>query len=58
LTVYFFLCCSTVASAQYTKSIRDFGVMPENDGAKNASNLQKAIDWAAARGVGLLTGKY
>ena len=32
------------------KSIQEFGVLPSNDGATNAINLQKAIDWAANNG--------
>ena len=35
------------------RSIRSFGVLPENTPAKNATNLQKAIDWAAQRGAAL-----
>src|SRR5437867_1749704 len=35
------------------KSIRDFGVMPENPPELNKSNLQKAIDWASAHGAAL-----
>ena len=35
------------------KSIRTFGVLPENDAAENARNLQKAIDWASPRGAAL-----
>ena len=35
------------------KSIRDFGVMPENPPELNKSNLQKAIDWASTRGAAL-----
>lgn len=35
------------------KSIRDFGVLPANDAAQNAKNLQQAIDWAAPRGAAL-----
>ncbi len=36
-----------------SKSIRDFGVLPTNAAAVNTANLQKAIDWAAARGAAL-----
>ena len=32
-------------------SIRSFGVLPENSAELNKVNLQKAIDWAAARGA-------
>lgn len=35
------------------KSIKSFGVLPENDAETNRKNLQKAIDWAAARGAAL-----
>lgn len=50
---YFLLCGSILASAQTLKSIREFGVLPENDAAKNSKNLQKAIDWAATYGAAL-----
>jgi hypothetical protein len=40
------------APAPYA-SIRDFGVLPSNDGATNKANLQKAIDWASERGAAL-----
>ena len=36
-----------------SKSIREFGVLPTNTAAVNKANLQKAIDWAAARGAAL-----
>lgn len=36
-----------------SKSIRDFGVLPGNDAARNTLNLQKAIDWATANGAAL-----
>ncbi len=35
------------------RSIREFGVLPENSAVENAENLQQAIDWAAARGAAL-----
>jgi hypothetical protein len=35
------------------KSIRSFGVLPENSAEVNKANLQKAIDWAAESGAGL-----
>ncbi|MDF2439844.1 MAG: hypothetical protein JWN98_828 [Abditibacteriota bacterium] len=35
------------------KSIRDFNVLPTNSAAVNKTNLQTAIDWAAARGAAL-----
>jgi len=34
-------------------SIQDFNVKPENSPAENKINLQKAIDWASARGAAL-----
>ena len=36
-----------------SKSIRSFGVLPENTAEVNKSNLQKAIDWAATSGAAL-----
>ena len=35
------------------KSIRDFGVLPENAADVNTTNLQAAIDWASPRGAAL-----
>jgi hypothetical protein len=35
------------------RSIRDFGVLPENGAEENAGNLQLGIDWAAERGAAL-----
>jgi hypothetical protein len=35
------------------KSIRDFGVLPENPPDVNKANLQSAIDWASPRGAAL-----
>lgn len=35
------------------KSIREFGVLPDNPPEKNRANLQKAIDWASPRGAAL-----
>ncbi len=35
------------------RSIRTFGVLPENSAAENGKNLQAAIDWAAPRGAAL-----
>ena len=35
------------------KSIRDFGVLPENPPDVNKANLQKAVDWASPRGAAL-----
>src|SRR5690606_9122982 len=37
----------------YMKSIREFGVLPENEAALNTVNLQKAIDWATRSGAAL-----
>lgn len=41
------------AAAEGMKSIRDFGVLPENTAEDNAAALQKAIDWAQPRGAAL-----
>lgn len=41
------------AAASAMRSIRDFGVLPENTPRQNAENLQRAIDWAAASGAAL-----
>ncbi len=38
------------------RSIRSFGVLPENSGNINKINLQKAIDWAASSGAALFVG--
>ena len=35
------------------KSIRSFGVLPQNNASTNKINLQKAIDWAANSGAAL-----
>lgn len=35
------------------KNIREFNVLPKNDGKTNARNLQKAIDWASQYGAAL-----
>ncbi len=40
-------------SAQGLRSIRRFGVLPDNTPAENRINLQKAIDWAAENGSGV-----
>ncbi len=37
----------------FNKSIRDFGVLPQNSGAENKKHLQEAIDWASPRGATL-----
>ena len=36
------------------RSIRSFGVLPENTAAENTTNLQAAIDWAAPQGAALV----
>lgn len=41
------------AQTQPMRSIRDFGVLPENTPQQNAENLQRAIDWAAGSGAAL-----
>lgn len=43
----------TPAGTLIGKSIREFGVLPANEAAENAKNLQAAIDWAAPRGAAL-----
>ena len=40
-------------SESLIKSIRSFGVLPENNASLNKANLQKAIDWAASSGAAL-----
>ncbi|MBD3374707.1 hypothetical protein GF406_06715, partial [candidate division KSB1 bacterium] len=45
--------CQASFIAQLCKSIREFGVLPENTPDENARNLQRAIDWAAPKGAGL-----
>jgi len=42
-----------VHSTGMMKSIRDFGVLPENPPDVNKANLQEAIDWASPRGAAL-----
>lgn len=39
---------------QGMRSIREFGVLPENSAEKNRESLQAAIDWASVRGAALL----
>jgi len=41
------------ATASDSKSIRDFNVVPTNSPKTNKVNLQKAIDWASAKGAAL-----
>ncbi|MFV0591563.1 MAG: hypothetical protein ACK5M7_09275 [Draconibacterium sp.] len=50
--------CGFFAKAQnavqlHSRSIRSFGVLPENTAEENKANLQKAIDWAATSGDAL-----
>ncbi|MDB4584232.1 hypothetical protein N9164_13860, partial [Draconibacterium sp.] len=45
--------CINMALASEKTSIRNFDVKPENSPAINKINLQKAIDWASARGAAL-----
>lgn len=42
-----------VAVAQQGISIQKFKVLPQNDARTNTINLQKAIDWASAKGAAL-----
>ena len=44
---------SANAQNNLMKSIREFGVLPENSEEVNKVNLQKAIDWAATSGAAL-----
>jgi hypothetical protein len=56
ISVIFSFCSVLVARADdqgLMKSIRDFGVIPENNAEVNKVNLQKAIDWAATSGSAL-----
>lgn len=41
------------AAESALRSIRSFGVIPENTAAENGNHLQKAIDWAGERGAAL-----
>ena len=52
LTVLAFL-GANLTSANEMKSIRGFGVKPENSASLNKLNLQKAIDWASEYGAAL-----
>jgi hypothetical protein len=50
------ICFAFVVKAQdntLMKSIRSFGVLPQNSGAENRKHLQEAIDWASPRGAAL-----
>src|SRR5690554_6428700 len=46
------LLTANVTAAEW-HSIREFGVIPQNDPRENRDNLQKAIDWASEMGVAL-----
>lgn len=54
LPVLLFLFQLPLSAQSPGKSIRDFNVLPTNDGATNKTNFQKAIDWASAIGGALL----
>lgn len=47
------LFAAAAAAAQPMRSIREFGVTPNNTPQANRENLQSAIDWAAASGAAL-----
>ncbi|KAA6320249.1 hypothetical protein EZS27_029952, partial [termite gut metagenome] len=44
---------AAISTEDNTRSIREFGVTPENSPEENRKNLQKAIDWASIRGAAL-----
>ena len=46
-------CLNFIAVFAYSKDITDFDVLPANTSAQNKVNLQKAIDWASAKGESL-----
>ncbi len=48
----FFIVASVLAQTG-GKNIREFNVLPQNDGITNRENLQKAIDWASLSGAAL-----
>jgi len=50
LTLHVMVC----SAVEKSRSIREFGVLPENTAATNAKNLQKAIDWATEYGAALI----
>jgi len=54
LLLFVFLLLGCQLKATEIKSIRDFGVTPENSAAENKMNLQKAIDWASVSGAALM----
>jgi hypothetical protein len=49
------LLCSgnSIHAGSGMRSIREFGVLPENKPEANRANLQKAIDWASPQGAAL-----
>ena len=47
------LCCFNLLSGSESVSIQHFGVKPGNNPLVNKINLQKAIDWASAKGAAL-----
>ncbi len=52
LPVCFILLSFTCMGTNY-RSIREFGVLPENNPKINKENLQKAIDWSSSSGTAL-----
>jgi hypothetical protein len=52
LAILLVLCIGGLNAAEL-KSIKEFGVKPENSAAVNKVNLQKAIDWATTSGSAL-----
>jgi hypothetical protein len=53
LGVFFLLFSYTQENAGTMQSIQKFGVLPGNKAEVNRDNLQKAIDWASAKGAAL-----
>jgi len=53
LIVFMLISGATLLKASEKTSIQDFNVKPENSASVNKINLQKAIDWASARGAAL-----
>jgi hypothetical protein len=53
IVIFVLLCQCVLAEGSLMKSIREFNVLPTNAPDVNKANLQKAIDWAAARGAAL-----
>ncbi len=51
--IWLFFCLSSNGTTLTTKSISEFGVKPDNSPSVNKTNLQKAIDWASAKGAAL-----